>query len=78
LGDDMVLKDWLEFMTFPSTPFLTEENCYFAALNGLMEGIHSGVTTTFDYMYPHAKGYNKIKGVPITKGELIEELGKYL
>lgn len=59
LGDDMVLKDWLEFMTFPSTPYLTEENCYFAALNGLMEGIHSGVTTTFDYMYPHAKGYNK-------------------
>lgn len=59
LGDDMVLKDWLEFMTFPSTPYLTEENCYFAALNGLMEGIHSGVTTTFDYMYPHAKGYDK-------------------
>ncbi|KAF0091574.1 MAG: Uncharacterized protein FD141_1363 [Fusobacteria bacterium] len=59
LGDDMVLKDWLEFMTFPSTPYLTEENCYFAALNGLMEGIHSGVTTTFDYMYPHAKGYDR-------------------
>lgn len=57
LGDDMVLKDWLEFMTFPSTPYLTEENCYYAGLNGLMEGIHSGVTTTFDYMYPHAKGY---------------------
>lgn len=59
LGDDMVLKDWLEFMTFPSTPYLTEENCYFAALNGLMEGLHSGVTTTFDYMYPHAKGYDR-------------------
>ncbi|MFY7878477.1 MAG: 2-oxoacid:acceptor oxidoreductase subunit alpha [Lacibacter sp.] len=25
-----------------------------------------------------AKGYNKIKGTPITKGELIEEVGKYL
>ncbi len=25
-----------------------------------------------------AKGYNKIKGVPITKGELVEEIGKYL
>jgi len=57
LGDDMVLKDWLEFMTFPSTPYLTEENCYFAALNGLIEGIHSGVTTNFDYMYAHAKGF---------------------
>lgn len=56
LGDDMVLKDWLEFMTFPSTPYLTEENCYYAALGGLIEGLHSGVTTTFDYMYPHPPG----------------------
>ena len=56
LGDDMVLKDWLEFMTFPSTPYLTEENCYYAALGGLIEGLHSGVTTTFDYMYPHPIG----------------------
>lgn len=56
LGDDMVLKDWLEFMTFPSTPYLTEENCYYAALGGLIEGLHSGVTTTFDYMYAHPEG----------------------
>lgn len=56
LGDDMVLKDWLEFMTFPSTPYLTEENCYYAALGGLIEGLHSGVTTSFDYMYPHPIG----------------------
>ena len=56
LGDDMVLKDWLEFMTFPSTPYLNEENCYYAALGGLIEGLHSGVTTTFDYMYPHPVG----------------------
>lgn len=58
LGDDMALKDWLEFMTFPSSPFLDSDNCYYAALNGLVEGIHSGVTTTFDYMYPHAEGYS--------------------
>ncbi|MBY0476316.1 MAG: 2-oxoacid:acceptor oxidoreductase subunit alpha [Chitinophagaceae bacterium] len=31
-----------------------------------------------DVYFIDAKGYNKIKGVPITKGELIEELGKYL
>ncbi len=31
-----------------------------------------------DLYFVDAKGYNKIKGVPITKGELIEELGKYL
>ncbi len=31
-----------------------------------------------DVYFVDAKGYNKIKGVPITKGELVEELGKYL
>lgn len=31
-----------------------------------------------DIYFVDAKGYNKIKGVPITKGELIEELTKYL
>lgn len=31
-----------------------------------------------DLYFVDAKGYNKIKGVPITKGELIEEIGKYL
>jgi 2-oxoglutarate ferredoxin oxidoreductase subunit alpha len=31
-----------------------------------------------DVYFVDAKGYNKIKGVPITKGELIEEVGKYL
>jgi 2-oxoglutarate ferredoxin oxidoreductase subunit alpha len=31
-----------------------------------------------DVYFVDAKGYNKIKGVPITKGELIEEIKKYL
>ena len=31
-----------------------------------------------DLYFVDAKGYNKIKGVPITKGELIDEFGKYL
>lgn len=31
-----------------------------------------------DMFLVDAKGYNKIKGVPITKGELVEEIGKYL
>jgi 2-oxoglutarate/2-oxoacid ferredoxin oxidoreductase subunit alpha len=31
-----------------------------------------------DLYFVDAKGYNKIKGVPITKGELIEEIGNYL
>ncbi len=31
-----------------------------------------------DVYFVDAKGYNKIKGVPITKGELVEEVTKYL
>lgn len=31
-----------------------------------------------DVYFVDAKAYNKIKGTPITKGELVEEIGKYL
>lgn len=53
LGDDMVLKDWLSTMTFPAATNLTREDCYQAAMLGCMEGMHSGITTMLDYMYPH-------------------------
>ncbi len=53
LGDDMVLKDWLSTMTFPAATNLTQEDCYYGAMLGCMEGIHSGITTMVDYMYPH-------------------------
>lgn len=55
LGDDMVLKDWLETMTFPAATSLTPDDCYHGAMLGLMEGIHSGITTNLDYMYPHPR-----------------------
>ncbi len=53
LGDDMVLKDWLSTMTFPAATNLTPDDCYQASMLGCMEGIHSGITTMLDYMYPH-------------------------
>lgn len=56
LGDDMVLKDWLATMTFPAAKYITEEDTYMAAMLGCMEGIHSGITTMVDYMYPHNRG----------------------
>lgn len=56
LGDDMVLKDWLETMTFPAATNLTREDCYLAAMLGCKEGLHSGITTMLDYMYPHPTG----------------------
>lgn len=55
LGDDMALKDWLATMTFPAAAHLTPEDCYDAAMLGIMEGIHSGMTTETDYMYPHPR-----------------------
>ncbi|MCD8249828.1 MAG: amidohydrolase [Lachnospiraceae bacterium] len=55
LGDDMVLSDWLRTMTFPAAQYLEPEDCYYGAMLGCMEGIHSGMTTQLDYMYPHAR-----------------------
>ena len=37
LGDDMVLKDWLETMTFPAATNLTPDDCYHGAMLGLMD-----------------------------------------
>ncbi len=53
MGDDKVLKDWLTDMTFPSAAHLNPEDCYTGAMIGCLEGLHSGVTTQLDYMYPH-------------------------
>lgn len=55
LGDDMALKDWLATMTFPAASYLQPEDTYHAAMVGCMEGIHSGITTMLDYMYPHSR-----------------------
>lgn len=55
LGDDMILSQWLRTMTFPAAEHLTEEDCYTAAVIGCIEGLHSGITTNLDYMYPHGR-----------------------
>ncbi len=55
LGDDKNLENWLKTMTFPAARFLEEEDCYYAAMLGIIEGIRSGMTTEVDYMYPHAR-----------------------
>ncbi|HBF5309042.1 TPA: amidohydrolase [Clostridioides difficile] len=55
LGDDMVLKDWLETMTFPAANYLEPKDTYDAAMLGCIEGLRSGITTMVDYMYPHSK-----------------------
>ncbi|MBH8003164.1 amidohydrolase family protein, partial [Clostridioides difficile] len=44
LGDDMVLKDWLETMTFPAANYLEPKDTYDAAMLGCIEGLRSGIT----------------------------------
>ncbi|NCE65413.1 amidohydrolase [Pseudoflavonifractor sp. 524-17] len=55
IGDDMELTDWLSHMMFPAAVFLEPEDTYYAAMLGLSEALHSGVTTTVDYMHCHSK-----------------------
>lgn len=55
IGDDMELKDWLSNMMFPASVYLEPKDTYHAAMLGMMEALHSGVTTTVDYMHCHSK-----------------------
>ena len=55
IGDNMELSDWLSHMMFPAVVYLEPEDTYHAAMLGLSEGLHSGVTTTVDYMHCHSK-----------------------
>ena len=55
IGDDMELSDWLSHMMFPAAVYLEPEDTYHAAMLGLSEALHSGVTTTVDYMHCHSK-----------------------
>ena len=49
----MVIGDWLKNVTYPFAAQLTPENAYTGAMIGLMESIHSSITTTLDYMFAH-------------------------
>lgn len=69
LGDDRVLSSWLVNVMFPSAAKLTNEDAYYGAMLGCMDGIRSGTTTVLDYMHAHPsegladgviKGFNEI------------------
>lgn len=53
LGDDRVLSDWLVNVMFPSAAKLTQEDAYYGAMLGCIDGIRSGTTTVLDYMHAH-------------------------
>ena len=55
IGDDMVLSEWLNNMMFPAAIYLTEEDTYYGAMQGCIEGLRSGITTMVDYMHTHSR-----------------------
>jgi 5-methylthioadenosine/S-adenosylhomocysteine deaminase len=55
LGSDVHLFQWFGKALAPFIPFLTEEDCYAAALLGCVEAIKSGATTVLDFMYAHPR-----------------------
>ncbi|MFP4589044.1 MAG: amidohydrolase [Candidatus Acetothermia bacterium] len=50
--DDLALGEWLEDWIWPAEELLTPEDVYWAALLGIVEGLHSGITCFADmYFY---------------------------
>lgn len=54
LGKELPLWQWLEGTIRQMTPYMNEEDLYYAALAGCMENIRSGATTMLDFQYCHS------------------------
>jgi 5-methylthioadenosine/S-adenosylhomocysteine deaminase len=52
LGEGLRLYDWVQAVTGPSVPLMSDRDGYLAAMVGGLEALHSGTTTLFDYQYP--------------------------
>ncbi|MBS3969806.1 MAG: amidohydrolase [Clostridia bacterium] len=55
LGRDKPLIEWLDASVRNALPFYDEETCYYAALVGCLESVHSGTTTVLDFMYANTR-----------------------
>ncbi len=52
-ADDLPLQNWLYDAVFPREGQLTEDDCYWLNILGIMEYLTSGITSNFDmYFYP--------------------------
>ena len=52
-ADDLPLQDWLFNQVFPREGQLTEDDCYWLNILGIMEYLTSGITSNFDmYFFP--------------------------
>ena len=52
-ADDLPLQSWLFDQVFPREGQLTEDDCYWLNILGIMEYLTSGITSTFDmYFFP--------------------------
>lgn len=52
-ADDLPLQNWLNEQVFPREGQLTEDDCYWLNILGIMEYLTSGITSNFDmYFFP--------------------------
>ena len=52
-ADDLPLQNWLNDQVFPREGQLTEDDCYWLNILGIMEYLTSGITSNFDmYFFP--------------------------
>ena len=52
-ADDLPLQNWLNEQVFPREAQLTEDDCYWLNILGIMEYLTSGITSNFDmYFFP--------------------------
>lgn len=51
LGQGLQLRPWIQQVTTPAALVMTERDAYLSAMVGLIEAVHSGVTTVFEYSY---------------------------
>jgi 5-methylthioadenosine/S-adenosylhomocysteine deaminase len=51
LGQGLPLRSWIQRITTPAALAMDERDVYLSAMLGLMESVHSGVTSLFEYSY---------------------------
>ena len=76
IADDMPLLDWLNNQIFPLERKLTEEDVYYFTILGIMEGLASGISLSFDmykFYYTMADAYLRTGA----RVNILESLTKY-
>ena len=51
LGQGLALRPWIQRVTTPAALAMSEREVYLSAVVGLMEAVHAGATSVFEYSY---------------------------